>query len=68
MSQLANETSAINLSQGYPDFDCSPRLIELVNKHMKAGHNQYAPMAGLLSLREKIATKVFDEHDADYDP
>ena len=58
MSQLALEKRAINLSQGFPDFDCSPELIELVNKYMKSGHNQYAPMAGLPSLRERIAEKT----------
>ncbi|MFY7910253.1 MAG: methionine aminotransferase, partial [Emticicia sp.] len=46
MSQLAAETGAFNLSQGFPNYNCSPKLIELVNHHMKNGMNQYAPMAG----------------------
>ena len=51
MSGLANETGAINLSQGFPNFDVSPELISLVDKYMKAGMNQYAPMPGLLAFR-----------------
>src|SRR5690606_35997132 len=57
-----------NLSQGFPDFKCSDRLQSLVDKHIRAGHNQYAPMAGLLSLREQIAAKVQDLHQAVYRP
>jgi methionine aminotransferase len=68
MTALANEHNAINLAQGFPDFDVSPNLIELVNKYMKQGMNQYAPMPGLLSLREKIAQKTFDLYTAQYDP
>ncbi len=68
MSALANENQAINLSQGFPDFSCSPKLIELVNHYMKAGHNQYAPMPGVMKLREKIATKVQELYSAVYDP
>ncbi len=68
MSQLAEEHQAINLSQGYPDFDCSPTLIDLVYKYMQAGHNQYAPLAGVLSLREQIAKKVNSMYEADVDP
>lgn len=58
MSQLAVQRQAINLSQGFPDFDCSPRLISLVEHYMQTGHNQYAPMAGVIELREKISAKV----------
>lgn len=58
MSALAQAHQAINLSQGFPDFHCDPRLIDAVSKHMMAGHNQYAPMAGLLALREKLAQKI----------
>lgn len=58
MSALANETGAINLSQGFPDFHGSKTLIKLVNQHMKAGHNQYAPMQGIPALREQIAEKM----------
>src|ERR1700733_10398190 len=57
MSALATEVGAINLSQGFPDFDTSPELIELVNNAMKNGHHQYAPMPGVLALREQIAQK-----------
>jgi methionine transaminase len=55
MSEMAQEHSAVNLSQGFPDFPMSPALIELVNKHMQTGSNQYAPMPGVVSLREQIA-------------
>lgn len=68
MSALAAELGAINLSQGFPDYECSPELIELVNKAMKDGHNQYAPMAGVLALREQIAAKTERLYGAKYDP
>jgi methionine aminotransferase len=68
MSALANELGAINLSQGFPDYDCSPELIELVNKAMKAGHNQYAPMGGVMALRERIAEKTEKLYGAVYNP
>ncbi len=68
MSALANELGAINLSQGFPDYDCSPELIELVNKAMKEGHNQYAPMAGVMALRERIAEKTEKLYGAVYNP
>jgi methionine aminotransferase len=68
MSALANETGAINLSQGFPDYNCSPKLVELVNKAMKNGHNQYAPMAGLMALREQIAAKTEKLYGAIYNP
>jgi methionine aminotransferase len=68
MSQLANQYQAINLSQGFPDYECSPELVELVNRYMKTGHNQYAPMAGVLSLRERISEKQEKLHNAKYDP
>ena len=55
MSALANETGAINLSQGFPDFPISEKLIELVNKYMRQGMNQYAPMLGIQPLREVIS-------------
>jgi len=58
MTQLANESGAINLSQGFPDFDADPRLKELVWKYMQAGQNQYAPMQGIPALREKIVAKT----------
>ena len=48
MSALANEHKAINLSQGFPDFNCPDELMELVTKYMHAGFNQYAPMPGVV--------------------
>ena len=68
MTQLANEHGACNLSQGFPDFDAPSGLMELVEKHMRAGHNQYAPMQGVALLRERIAEKVFDLYGARVDP
>ena len=68
MSALANQLDAINLSQGFPDYECDPYLIELVNNAMKNGHNQYAPMAGVMGLREQIACKTEKLYSAEYDP
>jgi methionine aminotransferase len=68
MSALANELGAVNLSQGFPDYDTSPELIELVNQAMKNGHNQYAPMAGVMALREEISRKTEKLYGAIYDP
>lgn len=68
MSKLAHEEDAINLSQGYPDFPSSPLLIELVNKAMKDGFNQYAPMPGIFSLREVIAEKISSLYKTSYHP
>jgi methionine aminotransferase len=59
MSARANEAKAINLSQGFPNFDCDPVLIDLVFKYMNKGRNQYAPMAGTLEIRQAIKDKVF---------
>jgi methionine aminotransferase len=67
MSRLAAEHGAINLSQGFPDFSPPPRLLELVGKHMAAGANQYAPMAGAPSLREAVAQKAEALYGASYD-
>lgn len=58
MTRMATEHGAINLSQGFPDFDCDPALVEAVARAMRAGHNQYAPMPGVMALRETIAAKV----------
>ncbi len=58
MSQMAMEHNAINLSQGFPDFPVSEKLIDLVYQNMQIGHNQYAPMPGLPQLREAIAHKI----------
>lgn len=68
MSALATEVGAINLSQGFPDFNTSPELIELVNNAMKQGHNQYAPMPGVMALREQIAQKTEKLYGAVYNP
>ncbi|CAI3787143.1 Methionine aminotransferase [Pseudomonas sp. MM227] len=58
MSQLAAQIGALNLSQGFPDFDGPPALLEAVGRHVLAGHNQYSPMTGLPALREQVAIKV----------
>ena len=68
MSKLAADLGAINLSQGFPDFDCDPALIDAVVKHMRAGVNQYAPMPGVPALRQAIAAKYGRTHGASYDP
>ena len=68
MSNLANEHSATNLSQGFPDFDVDPKLLDLVDKYMRAGYNQYAPMQGVAALRARIAEKAQQLYEAAYDP
>jgi methionine aminotransferase len=68
MSKLAADLGAINLSQGFPDFDCDPELVDAVARHMRAGRNQYAPMQGVLPLREAISAKYFDAYRRRYDP
>ncbi len=68
MTRLANEHKAINLSQGFPDFDCDPALVDAVAKAMRDGHNQYAPMPGVLALREGIAAKVEQLYGPRFDP
>ncbi len=68
MSALATEHKAINLAQGFPDFACSPKLIELVDSYMKKGMNQYAPMPGVMALRERIAEKTEALYSAIYNP
>jgi methionine aminotransferase len=68
MSRLASDLGAINLSQGFPDFDCDPELVEAVARHMRAGRNQYAPMQGVPALREAIAGKYEEFHGRRYDP
>ena len=67
-TKLANEHQAINLSQGFPDFDCDPALVEAVAKAMREGNNQYAPMPGVLALRESIAAKVRQIYGPTFDP
>jgi methionine aminotransferase len=68
MSALAAERGAVNLGQGFPDFDCDPRLLDHVHQAMKAGLNQYPPMAGVSSLREAIATKIERLYGHRYNP
>jgi len=67
MSKLATENEAINLSQGFPDFDISEELIARVNHYMKLGFNQYAPMPGVEVLRKTISEKIKKDHETDYD-
>ena len=68
MSALSQETGAINLSQGFPDFQVDPQLIGLVNHYMSMGFNQYAPMAGILRLREVLAQKFEKLYSSKYNP
>ncbi|MDP3945413.1 MAG: methionine aminotransferase [Lutibacter sp.] len=68
MSGLAAEENALNLSQGFPNFESDLKLIELVNKAMVNGKNQYAPMPGILSLREAIAEKMYNLYGVSYNP
>jgi methionine aminotransferase len=68
MSRLAAECGAINLSQGFPDFDCDPALVDAVARHMREGRNQYAPMQGVPALRQAIAAKFRHFYGATYDP
>ena len=68
MSALATETGAVNLGQGFPDFDCDPRLVQAVTDAMSRGLNQYPPMAGVPSLREAISAKVETLYGRCYDP
>ena len=68
MSGMAQANQALNLSQGFPDFEIDEKLIYCVEKSMKAGHNQYAPMPGLIQLRERIAEKIFKQYQIEYHP
>ena len=68
MSSLAAEHNAINLGQGFPDFDMNKELINLVSSAMQAGHNQYVHMNGLPALRESISQKVKDLYGAEVHP
>ena len=62
MSALAAEVGAVNLGQGFPDFDCDPRLVDAVTAAMRAGHNQYPPMPGVPALRQAVAAKIAALH------
>jgi methionine aminotransferase len=68
MSRRARELGALNLGQGFPDYEIDPRLTELVAAAMTQGHNQYAPMEGLMSLRERIAHKLAMSYGLTVDP
>jgi methionine aminotransferase len=68
MSALASQHKAVNLGQGFPDFDCDPALLDAVNQAMRSGFNQYPPMAGVPVLREAIARKVEQLYGRAYDP
>ena len=68
MSALAHQHGAVNLGQGFPDFDCDPALLDAVNTAMRAGLNQYPPMAGVPALREAVAAKVEALYGHRYDP
>ena len=67
MSALATEHQAVNLGQGFPDFDCDPSLIGAVNQAMQAGHNQYPPMPGVPALRQAISDKIAKLYGRQYD-
>ena len=68
MSKLSNQHDALNLSQGFPNFESDKSLIQLVNKAMNGGNNQYAPMPGVLSLRRAIANKFNTLYNTSYHP
>jgi len=67
MSALATEHQAVNLGQGFPDFDCDPRLVQCVTDAMQRGLNQYPPMTGVPVLREAIARKIETLYGRHYD-
>lgn len=67
MSKMASDYNAINLSQGYPGFDCYPYLQDLVSEYMRKGFNQYAPMSGVPVLKERIAEKTQLVYGVDFD-
>ncbi|MCV2355461.1 pyridoxal phosphate-dependent aminotransferase [Paucibacter sp. B2R-40] len=68
MSALAQAHGAVNLGQGFPDFDCDPALLDAVNAAMRANHNQYPPMPGVPLLRQAVATKVAALYGHSYSP
>jgi len=68
MSKLANETNAINLGQGFPNFDCAEELKDKIEDYLRAGKNQYCPMPGLLALRTAIANKVNTAYNCSINP
>jgi len=68
MSALAQQHNAVNLGQGFPDFDCDPHLLDAVNNAMRSGLNQYPPMTGVPALREAVAAKIAKVYGHSYDP
>lgn len=68
MSALSNECGAINLGQGFPNFDCSDQLKEIIKHYLDSGKNQYCPMPGLLDLREVLAQKIEKLYNRAIDP
>jgi methionine transaminase len=68
MSALASEVGAVNLGQGFPDFDCDPALVNAVTRAMQAGHNQYPPMPGVPALRQAMAAKMQSLYGLRCDP
>ncbi len=68
MSALAQQHDAVNLGQGFPDFDCDPALLDAVERAMRGGLNQYPPMAGVPQLREAVAAKIEALYGRRYDP
>jgi methionine aminotransferase len=68
MSALAAEKGAVNLGQGFPDFNCDPKLVDAVTQAMQSGQNQYPPMTGVPALRTAIAAKVEALYGRKYDP
>ena len=68
MTKMANDYNAINLSQGFPDFNCSEELLERVAFYQSKGFNQYAPMPGVLNLRKKISAKIEKIYGRKYNP
>src|SRR5690554_252100 len=68
MSRLGTDFGAINLSQGFPSFDCSPELTSMIHAYMKNGYNQYAPMSGVPALKEKIVEKTEACYGVAYHP
>ncbi|MDR5854781.1 pyridoxal phosphate-dependent aminotransferase [Caballeronia sp. LZ062] len=67
MSALATQKGAVNLGQGFPDFDCDPRVVDAVASAMRDGHNQYPPMSGAAPLRQAIARKIEALYGRAYD-
>lgn len=68
VSQLAQDLGAINLAQGFPDYDVDPELVDLLEKHARSGRNQYAPMTGVPELRVEIARKIERTQGVSVDP